>query len=198
MSSSGGSLPENLPDPKLVSQILTAHRQHLKQLLTAYQPYIRSLAEQSVPMQLRPRLDASDLAQETLLRGTAQLNQFQGQTEAELLAWLRQILQNLVVDWVRHHTAEKRDVRREIELNEPVPDDDGTPSQIYRKKEENERLTAAMQLLSDDHRIVIELRNRGLTFEEIGEQIGRTPDAARMLWGRAISRLVALLEDNAR
>jgi RNA polymerase sigma-70 factor (ECF subfamily) len=126
------------------------------------------------------------------------LNQFQGQTEAELLAWLRQILQNLVVDWVRHHTAEKRDVRREIELNEPVPDDDGTPSQIFRKKEEKERLTAAMKLLSDDHRIVIELRNRGLTFEEIGEQIGRTPDAARMLWGRAISRLVTLLEDNAR
>ena len=47
-----------------------------------------------------------------------------------------------------------------------------------------------MERLPEDYRRVIELRYReGLSFEEIGAILERTPNSARKLWARAIERL---------
>ncbi len=57
-------------------------------------------------------------------------------------------------------------------------------------REEADRVDAALARLPEDHRRVIELRNReGRPFGEIGDILGRSADAARMLWFRAVERL---------
>ena len=47
-----------------------------------------------------------------------------------------------------------------------------------------------MERLSPDYRRVLALRHQEqLTFEQIGQQMQRTANAARMLWLRAVERL---------
>lgn len=194
-------LPEHgFPENVSADRVTEARRAHdqkeLLVLLASYRPYLRSIAEQSLSGALGRRVDGSDLVQEALLRGTAGLHNFRGTTDAELAAWLRQILDNLVVEWLRFHTAGKRDHRQEVATGDGLAATDPSPSSQVRQREEFERLSAAMQRLSLDQRRVIALRNQDMTFEEIGRQFGRNADAVRMLWARAIARLATLMKSD--
>ena len=56
--------------------------------------------------------------------------------------------------------------------------------------EEQTRLESALEALSDEQREVILLRRyEELSFPEIGEQMGRSADASRMLFARAMAAL---------
>ena len=64
---------------------------------------------------------------------------------------------------------------------------DPSPSEQLRTSESQERVWNIVNTLPEDYRTVILLRQQmDLTFVEIAEQMQRTPDAVRMLWGRAI------------
>jgi RNA polymerase sigma-70 factor (ECF subfamily) len=53
-----------------------------------------------------------------------------------------------------------------------------------------ELVEAAIERLPDDSRLVVLLRHKEhLSFTEIGERLGRSGDAARKLWERAVERL---------
>jgi RNA polymerase sigma factor (sigma-70 family) len=57
-------------------------------------------------------------------------------------------------------------------------------------REQAETVDAALGRLPEDYRRVIELRNReDRPFAEVGAILGRSADAARMLWFRAVERL---------
>lgn len=174
----------------------TSDREELLSLLAAYRPYLRSIANQSLSGGLEQRVDGSDLVQEALLRGTAGLNDFRGTTDAELAAWLKQILDNLLKEWLRFHTAAKRDHRKEVAAVESLVAVDPSPSSQVRQREDLVRLNAAIQRLSPDQQQVIALRNQDLSFEDIGRQFGRSTDAARMMWARAIARLGTLMKSD--
>ncbi len=168
-------------------------RDDLNRLLAGYRPYLRSLADHSLVGTAGCRVDSSDLVQEALLRGVTQLDEFRGSTDAELAAWLKQILDNLLVEWFRFHTAAKRDHRREVGVEADFVSSEPSPSSVLRQKESFEQLNAAMHRLSADQRRVIALRNQELTFDEIGQEMNRNADAARMLWARAVARLGTLM-----
>jgi RNA polymerase sigma-70 factor (ECF subfamily) len=144
-------------------------------------------------------VDASDLVQESLLRSVRSEAQFQGTGEAEYRSWLREILENLITDAKRFHSRECRDVANERVFSEAAICSQGdSPSAQVRQSETQGEVQQALEILPEDYRTVLRLRQeQELSFAEIGVVLQRSPDAARMLWGRAIVELGRLLKAKA-
>lgn len=183
------------------------------QLLEAYRNYLGLLATTLIDSKLRARISASDLVQETMLGAYRDFTQFRGRNERQLLAWLRQILINRLHVFVQQHVlAEKRDVRREIPLEEMgaalarstanlevglfLAGREPSPSSNAIRQENAVRLADHLACMDPKYRDVILLRNlRGLSFDEVANQMNRSAGAVRMLWLRAIRQLRDRMED---
>ena len=178
----------------------------LGDLLQLYRNYLGVLAASQVQGRLRRRLNPSDIVQETMLAAHRDFAGFRGRREAELLAWLRQILINSVRRAVDTHVkAQKRDLRREVALDAParangqdprlinlLVDRCSTPSEECRRRETSQALQRQLEKLSPDAREVIILRNlQGLPFDEIARRMNRKSGSVRMLWLRAIEKFKA-------
>jgi RNA polymerase sigma-70 factor (ECF subfamily) len=183
-------------------------QERLGKLLEQYRNYLTILAATQLDARLRRRFSPSDLVQEAMLGATRDFAQFRGLTERELLAWLRQILIHCL-----HHAHEahiragRRDVRREISLDEMALDrsaakladvlavDGSSPAAKAAKREKAVEVADLLARLRPDYRDVIVLRNlQGLSFEEIALAMDRKPGAVRMLWLRAIEKFKRLGE----
>jgi RNA polymerase sigma-70 factor (ECF subfamily) len=171
-------------------------------VLDGYREYLRLLARARVGQDLRVRLDPSDLVQETLLEAQRDFHQFLGNSEEELAVWLRRILVRNLVDQLKYHQSQKRDVSREQPLETLVEQAHdalaaplSTPSKQAARREQAVALARAMARLPDDYREVVTLRHLdGRSFEEIAAAMDRSSGAVRMLWMRALERLGELME----
>jgi RNA polymerase sigma-70 factor (ECF subfamily) len=86
-------------------------------LLEQYRDYLRLLARLQIDRRLQGKRDASEVVQEAFLQAHRCFEQFPGTTEAELAAWLRQILTSRLADQARRYLhARQRDVRLERAL----------------------------------------------------------------------------------
>jgi RNA polymerase sigma-70 factor, ECF subfamily len=175
------------------------------ELLQHYRNYLMLLATTQIERRLRPRVSPSDIVQETMLRAHRHFGQFRGQTERELLAWLRQILVNNLARFVeRYVLAAKRDIRREISIDRAgaaLAESSSqlkallcargqTPSAVVQGREEAVVLADRLAQLPDKYRDILVLRNiQGLSFEEAAAHLNRPIGATRMLWLRAIKTL---------
>jgi RNA polymerase sigma-70 factor (ECF subfamily) len=158
------------------------------------------IARRELSRDLQPKGGASDLVQDTFLEAQRIFARFDGRSATELRAWLRCLL--------LHHTAkvgrrfrssQKRRLAREVSLDSfhPPTTTDGfpaatqpSPSAHLLAQEREEVLWRALDRLPEDYRRVMLLRyQKQMTFEEIGRDMGRSGDAVRMLWGRALERL---------
>jgi RNA polymerase sigma-70 factor, ECF subfamily len=180
-------------------------REALGQLFEACRAYLLRIANEGVAADVQAKGGASDLVQETFLEAQRDFARFQGDTEAELLAWLRCLLLNNVANFARHYRATgKRQVGREVPLErsdssqagEPTfVADTPSPSMAAMAHEKAEAVARALERLPEDYRRVITLRNQERReFDEIGRLMERSADAARRLWSRAIERLQQELE----
>jgi RNA polymerase sigma-70 factor (ECF subfamily) len=188
----------------LLSRARKGDRQCIGELLTLYRNYLSLLASTQLERRLQPRVSPSDIVQETMLRAHRHFAQFRGQSEAEFLAWLRQILLSSLAHFVeRHLLAAKRNIRREVSIDECATMAAGsfpwagaldeTPSAAVRQREAAAVLSTRLAKLSPRYREVLVLRHiEGLAFDEVASRLHRTPAAARMLWLRAIEKLRAI------
>lgn len=166
-------------------------------LLAAVHRYLLVIANQTISDAIRTKVSPSDIVQETALEAFRDFSSFDGCMFDELLAWLRQVLLNNVRNAGRHFQGtQKRQVSRETPLDEarregtPIAGPWPTASKNMMRLEQEQKVEQALHKLPPDMRMAIELRNREhLPFAEIGKQLGRSPDAARKLWARAIERL---------
>jgi RNA polymerase sigma-70 factor, ECF subfamily len=158
--------------------------------------YLLSVAHHQLNKDLQAKGGASDLVQETFLEAQCAFDRFQGNSEVELRAWLRQLLHHRAAKFRRRYrTTQKRRLARETSLataSQPVRADDErtSPSAQLIAHEQAQRLLLALERLTDDYRRVITLRYvEQCSFEEIGQRMQRTPNAARLLWVRAIEHV---------
>jgi RNA polymerase sigma-70 factor, ECF subfamily len=190
--------------PKEVTRWLAAARggslEALGQVLEACRGYLLRIAGRRLSAALRSKGGASDLVQQTFLDAQCQFERFRGESEKELLAWLRQILlHNLAHFQRRYRATRKRDLEHEVPLTSAASSTDGgadlatqtpSPSEQITAREEAEAVQEALKRLSEEHRQVLALRHQEqLTFEEIGRRLGRSTSGARALWLRAVERL---------
>jgi RNA polymerase sigma-70 factor (ECF subfamily) len=172
------------------------------EMLLPYQPWLALLARLQLDSQFQGKFDASDIVQQTLLEACRDLTQFCGQTEPELLAWLRKILAHVLAHEVRRYAGtQQRDVDREVSLEQSLAQSSrrlgdllaasgSSPSRQAARHEQELLLAEVLAQLPGDYREVIILRNlEGLSHEEIAGRMGRSVGAVRMLWVRALERL---------
>ena len=190
------------PDRGQLSVLLAAAREgtsgDVGRLFEATRRYLLLVANRSLDAQLHQKIAPSDLVQETFIDAHRDFNRFSGDSEAELFAWLCQILLHKAADaGRRYHGTAKRNVKIEVPLGEQsnapgmqVADDDLSPSATAMSSEHEQRLNEALAQLPEDYRQVITLRSlERLTFPEVGRRMGRSEDAAGKLWFRALQRL---------
>ena len=171
-------------------------------LFHAFREFLSMLARSQIEPWMQGKVDASDIVQQTQLEAHRDFDKFHGASEGEWVAWLRCILERNATDFIRHYRGTaKRDVKREVALAHPSDGSsihsaaepaarDASPSQEFLRRDDELRIAAALEHLSEDHRLVIELRNlQRLPFDEVARQMSRTRPAAQMLWMRAIKKL---------
>src|SRR5262245_45505626 len=90
------------------------------ELFGKFRNYLRFLARLQLDPRLKGKLDPSDVVQQTLLEAYARRGQFRGGTEAEWLAWLRQVLAHNLADALRAFTRARRNLAREQPLAEAI------------------------------------------------------------------------------
>jgi RNA polymerase sigma-70 factor (ECF subfamily) len=173
-------------------------------LLESFRPYLLAIARRRLPGDLRGRYDPADLVQETLLKAHQGFRAFNG-TDADVFrAWLCGILRHSLTDLRRRYCiASKRSVARERPLTagpgwgdpgdaevDPYP----SPCAQSIAREKVEALRDALSRLPAHERSVIALRHFDfLSFEEIGQRLGCSSEAARKLCYRSMTRLRGLL-----
>jgi RNA polymerase sigma-70 factor (ECF subfamily) len=173
-------------------------RDALGSVLEACRRYLLTVARQELTGDLQAKGGASDLVQETFLEAHCAFSHFQGNSEAELRAWLRRLLHHRAAKLGRRYrTTQKRRLSRETALSTAtLPGGLGqqaappSPSTQLVAHEQAQRLRQALEHLPDDYRRVIALRYvEQYSFVEIGRLMQRTPNAARLLWLRAIESI---------
>jgi RNA polymerase sigma-70 factor (ECF subfamily) len=174
--------------------------------LGRYRPLLRVQAELiDLHPLIRVRFDYSDLVNESLLRAHEQRDQFQGHTEAELIAWLQRILQNQAIDMIRKERAKKRDAFRDRSIEDAVenssvcvrnllPVRGPSPSEHLQREEQMVRVAWAVSQLEEDQRQAFIARHMmELPIADIATLMERSPKAVAGLLLRGRKRLRELL-----
>lgn len=186
-----------------IVQARGGNQEALGRLLDVCRRYLLLLANQELTPGLRAKVAPSDIVQDTLLEAGCDFVGFRGATEEELLGWLRRMLRNNVANVHRHFETDKRQVDREVPLDDSATDalmhnavqQAETPSMLARAREQDEQLEHALRQLPEHYRqVLLWHTSEGLTFVQIAEKLGNTADAARKLWGRAAKELAKHLE----
>lgn len=168
--------------------------------LGRFRPYLLFLARASWDRRLQQKLDASDLVQQTLLLAHRGIEQFRGESDEQLAAWLRKILANVLLEQRRFLGQDKRRVSRERSLDELLAEssrrmaafaaEDHSPSEVVEFNERALLVAGAMEGLPHDQLEVLMLHYwQGLSVAEISEVLDRTQPAVGGLIYRGLKTL---------
>ncbi len=167
-------------------------------LLNQFRDYLRTIARDRLEEQFRNQLSVSDFVQRTIIQADQCIDQCRAKNIAQFKGWLRQILIHEIFNRKRHAVAAKRNANIDRPLDSRLADSQTSPSQRMIEEEEKSILLEAIQKLPEEYQFVILARHRDeQSFNEIGEQLNKSPDAARMLWQRAVKQLSRLIGSDA-
>ncbi|MBI3468858.1 MAG: sigma-70 family RNA polymerase sigma factor [Planctomycetes bacterium] len=178
-------------------------------LFERYRNLIRMTLRAQISAELRAKVDASDLLQETFLAATHSISEFAGTDPETFVRWLQVVAARRVADaYRRYFDFEKRDLRKEVPLEQllvrsdrsavrlvdQLADSASGPLSIAQRHEQLLRLADALETLPEHYREVLQLRYlEERPLNEIARQLGRTKGATAMLMARAIEKLRELL-----
>jgi RNA polymerase sigma-70 factor, ECF subfamily len=173
--------------------------------LEQYREYLRLLARLQLDPQLRGQLDPSDIVQQTLLKAHERFDQFRGQTDEELRAWLRAILARSLIDAVRKYGRQKGDRAQSLEavleqssakLEVFLASEESSPSQAAVRAERLVDLAKVLARLPEDQQTAVELRYlNGMAVPDVAEQMGRSVVSVTGLLYRGMKALRGMMDE---
>ena len=162
-----------LSDRELVERCQRGRLEAYGELVARYRHRVYALALSMV----RNEQDATDLCQETFVKGWQAIRGFK--KNASFYTWLYRITTNLCIDHVR-----RRDRRPTVEFQEAVdqdtdagievpPSNQPLPTDEVRRRELRELIEAALERLSPEHRVVVQLREfEDMDYAAIAKVVG--------------------------
>jgi RNA polymerase sigma-70 factor (ECF subfamily) len=191
-------------DPELLDLIALAKagdREALGRLFERHREAMLAMLRRRLSGPLGRRLDASDLVQQTFLEAAASFQQFRGDGEAELDAWLRRILECNFTSAARDHLfTQKRTALKETSLDDSqssgpavrqcLAADHTSPSLRAIRFEQVAILLKAIEALPPDQREAVRLRHIvGWPLERIAQHMHRSNAATAGLLKRGLRGL---------
>lgn len=185
----------------LIAKAKSGCRESLGELLSIYRSYLRLVVSLQIDKPLQEKVSASDLVQATCLKAQKGIGDFAGNSERELIAWLRKILISQLLNELRRYSTLGRDLKLERKLNARSEQSSmmlgsilaapgRSPSESAVRRERAVLLAEALSQLPEDYREIIVLRHlRSMQFSDIAEQTNRTIDSVKGIWRRAIAQL---------
>jgi RNA polymerase sigma-70 factor (ECF subfamily) len=176
-------------------------------LLERYRDYLKRMVAVRLDRRLAPRVDASDVVQETLATASRGMDDFLRDQPIPFIGWLRQLAAESIKETHRRHiVAERRSVNREthdadlpddsaVQLGERLMGRDTSPSNRMIRQEQRDQVKTALAGMPPRDREVLVMRYlEHLDGAEIAEALGITEGAVKVRIMRALQRMRGLLK----
>jgi RNA polymerase sigma-70 factor (ECF subfamily) len=168
---------DNVDDVELVDAARAGDRAAFRALFERYHRRAYSLAFGVV----HNADDALDVVQDAFIKAHRYLDKFEG--TSSFYTWLYRIVMNLAIDHLRKHRKSRAVDFSDTTVKEDdaaVGDEDllpkilgGHPGRALVDKEIRQRIEAALEELSENHRAVLVMRElEGLSYEEMAQVMG--------------------------
>jgi RNA polymerase sigma-70 factor (ECF subfamily) len=176
-------------DPQQELELLERARGGDRQAFEALVSPLREALLQRIRLKmgapLRESLEPDDVLQEVQLKALESISRFRWQGEGSLEAWLEGIAANFIL-----HSAKTQRRRQQFQIVREPCAPDATPSREQRRNERFERLKNSVDELPPAYRTAVRLsRLDGLSIQEIGDRMGRSPSAVKNLLFKAMKML---------
>jgi RNA polymerase sigma-70 factor, ECF subfamily len=181
------------------SELLQSARQGddsaLNQIWQELRTYLLIIANQRLDAGLRGKMDASDVVQQSLMDAHKGFDEFRGQSEGEIKAWVcKLVIHNLVDAGRRFRLSQKRSISKEtswsMENELTAIKDETSPSTLLRQRETDDEMARAVSQLPQRSQQLLELRHRlGLSHAQVAVELGMTESGAQKLWSRIVLEL---------
>jgi RNA polymerase sigma-70 factor, ECF subfamily len=149
---------------------------------------------------LSNRNDASDIVQESFIKAWKNIHRF-NPAKASFKTWIFTIAKNTTTDFLRKRKSILfTDMEREVDdvatsFAENIPDESLLPDDSLQKLQDVEFLNNTLEKLRIEYREVLILHyQEEMTFEEIGEILGKPLNTVKSQHRRAILELRKLLD----
>jgi RNA polymerase sigma-70 factor (ECF subfamily) len=196
--------PDSAETCGLLEKVRTGDRQALETLLARHRANLLAFVEVRLDARLSARIDPSDVVQEAQLEMVRRMDDFLKRRPMPFHLWARKTAYARLLDLRRHHRRARRSVEREailpdrssLLLARPLLAGGSSPSQHLQAQELAERVSHAVDRLSEADREILLMRHgEGLSFEEIACLLEIESAAARKRFGRALLRLQKALSE---
>jgi RNA polymerase sigma-70 factor, ECF subfamily len=193
---------------ELLSRARAGETEALGELCGLYRNYLRMVVRSGLGTKLRERVELSDVVQEVLVDVVRQFPQFNGETEAAIMGWLRRLVGQRLADLGRYHRRVKRrgdavavqlDAAAESggvtgRASGPVLDMLGlsqtSPSQAVSKREQFDILADALAGLAEQEADALWLYfAENLSFDAIGKRLNLSRKSVSRIVGQSLKKL---------
>lgn len=183
-------------DEQLISNYLEGEESALSTLVDRY---LSNLCDFAYTL-TRDRQVAEDVAQESFVKAWKSMRRFVPGNSFR--GWLFSIARNTAIDWLRK--------RREVAIStfdtdegintllETITDEQPLPDELLARAEDARHVEGVLEGLNPAYREVLTLRHTSnMTFEEIGQIVGRPLHTVKSQYRRAVAALQRVLHPRA-
>jgi RNA polymerase sigma-70 factor, ECF subfamily len=183
--------PEDDPERSvdLLRKAQAGDEQARNDLIARYLPRLERWASGRLPLSVRTMLDTGDIVQEAIINALSRLPTLEIRSEKTLEVYLKRAIRNRIIDVYRRPRRNREEVAEDLPAGGPSALD------IAIGHEELERYERALESLSEpDAQLIVMRAELGMDYKAIAEELGKSPDAARMALARALKRLAVAMQ----